>query len=73
MSTKKKVYRRRYLLIATIETTRKMQGSDEFLICTAQRSGIKRKMVTANPTSILVQDTTRYWVKKRHPHKPRES
>lgn len=35
---------KRYRIVMDVETTRRMVGSDEFLLCTAQRAGIKRRM-----------------------------
>jgi hypothetical protein len=56
---RRKTFRRLYRLTAMIETTRRMTGSDEFLVCTAQRSGIKRKHMTANPVRVTVQEVRR--------------
>jgi len=43
-----------YRLVAIIKTTRKMVGSDEFLICTAQRAGLKRRHAKADVKSQTV-------------------
>jgi hypothetical protein len=45
----------KYTIIIQVETSRKMEGSDEFLLCTAQRAGLKRRPAKAK---VLQQSVT---------------
>lgn len=46
---------RRYRIVMDVETTRRMVGSDEFLLCTAQRAGLKRRI---NKVRVLRETVT---------------